>query len=94
MYSGGESGHTVHTKPALFVSRITLYPVRSNRGTYVAAPTGGMERRGPYYNRLCRCVCVILYFYPATCGPKGHGSGGSCFYVYPTQILVNRPDRS
>ena len=27
------------------------------------------------------CVCVILYFYPATCGPKGHGSGGSCFYI-------------
>ena len=34
-------------------------------------------------------VCVILYFYPATCGPKGHGSGsaavycngGSCFYI-------------
>ena len=24
------------------------------------------------------CVCLILYFYPATCGPKGHGSGG-CF---------------
>ena len=22
------------------------------------------------------CVCVILYFYTATCGPKGHGSGG------------------
>ena len=21
--------------------------------------------------------CVILYFYPATCGPKGHGSGGA-----------------
>ena len=48
------------------------------------------------------CVCVILYFYPATCGPKGHGSGsaaayrsdGSCFWVYPTQILVNRPNRS
>ena len=34
-------------------------------------------------------VCVILYFYPATCGPKGHGSGSaaaycsdcSCFYI-------------
>ena len=23
------------------------------------------------------CVCVILYFYPATCGPKGHGSGSA-----------------
>ena len=56
MYSGGESGHTFHTKPALFVSRITLYLVRSNRGMYVAAPTGEMERRGPYYNRLCRSV--------------------------------------
>ena len=22
-------------------------------------------------------VCVILYFYPATCGPKGHGSGSA-----------------
>ena len=22
------------------------------------------------------CVCVILYFYTATCGPKGHGSSG------------------
>ena len=22
------------------------------------------------------CMCVILYFYTATCGPKGHGSGG------------------
>ena len=21
------------------------------------------------------CVCVIFYFYTATCGPKGHGSG-------------------
>ena len=29
------------------------------------------------------CACVILYFYPATCGPKGHGSclsnGGGLF---------------
>ena len=23
------------------------------------------------------CVCVFLYFYPATCGPKGHGSGSA-----------------
>ena len=22
-------------------------------------------------------VCVILYFYPATCDPKGHGSGSA-----------------
>ena len=29
--------------------------------------------------QLIECVCVILYFYPATCGPKGHGSGGGCF---------------
>ena len=26
------------------------------------------------------CVCVILYFYPATCGPKGHGSGSAAAY--------------
>ena len=24
-------------------------------------------------------VCVILHFYTATCGPKGHGGGG--FYM-------------
>ena len=23
----------------------------------------------------CRAVCVTLYFYPAACGPEGHGSG-------------------
>ena len=25
--------------------------------------------------------CVILYFYPATCGPKGHGNGRGCFHI-------------
>ena len=25
----------------------------------------------------CSGVCVFLYFYPATCGPKGHGSGSA-----------------
>ena len=30
-------------------------------------------------------VCVILHLYPATCGPKGHGSGGAtavAVYIY------------
>ena len=35
----------------------------------------------PRVDILMGCVRVILYFYPATCGPKGHGSGGSCFYI-------------
>ena len=36
-------------------------------------------------------VCVILYFYPATCGPQGHGSGSSClqiaFFLAPVSAL-------
>ena len=29
-------------------------------------------------DRVCVCVCVISSFnYPATCGPKGHGSGSA-----------------
>ena len=36
---------------------------------------------------VCVCVCVILYFYPAACGPKGHGSGGSCFYSSIHKVL-------
>ena len=44
------------------------------------------------------CVCVILYFYPATCGPKGHGSGSAAaleqpavaVYIY-NRFLGTRP---
>ena len=29
------------------------------------------------------CLSVIGYVYPAACGPKGHGSSGEIFQVYP-----------
>ena len=43
---------------------------------------GGGAFGGGFCGGICNfiasdaCVCVILYFYTATCGPKGHGSGG------------------
>ena len=44
----------------------------------------GREVHVPLAENYCPCrigVCVIFYFYPATCGPKGHGSGGGLFYL-------------
>ena len=36
--------------------------------------------RKPLAVKLFPMLCVILYFYPATCGPKGHGSGSAAAY--------------
>ena len=42
-----------------------------------------------YQPRYHPGVCVILYFYTATCGPKGHGSG--CYHPgVSTRVLVFR----
>ena len=35
-------------------------------------------------------VCVILYFYPATCGPKAHGSSSAAgpMMSFPAQFIA------
>ena len=42
-------------------------------------------------------VCVILYIYPAECGPKAHGSSGRLFYISvscPQTGLAGRNSRA
>ena len=45
---------------------------RRGRGVILSDSSSGAQKR----TKRGGGVCVILYFYTATCGPKGHGSGG------------------
>ena len=51
------------------------------RRPLIPAPVWPRGNRDPpaaaWDDDMSECVCVILYFYPATCGPKGHGSGSA-----------------
>ena len=58
----------------------------------------GDDMRRCYAKTVCdeilrgQCVCYPLFNYPATCGPKGRGSGGRPFYTRPYPV-PNRPHR-
>ena len=69
----------------------------------VAAAIVVAKSEAPTWHQLAmRPECVILYFYPATCGPKGHGSGSaaahraagsSCLHI-TFSVAPDRPCRS
>ena len=62
-----------HRKRHLMEDIPTIYP--GGQGSRRSAAIVHTSWSSPNEHEVC--VCVILYFYPATCGPKGHGSGSA-----------------
>ena len=69
VYIYGDGGYTLEQ------GLVTFY--RATRGGKLSVEE--IHNANMARNRIAvewGCMCVILYFYTATCGPKGHGSGG------------------
>ena len=96
--------HTLDGLGETVPAALSSVPRRSPAGTTPTArrpptPIGPEQHMVPSNSRSdcmrltsCHCpvgsVCVILYFYPATCGSKAHGSG-TVFTNLPNPV----PDR-